>query len=313
MDHTNSNFSQVRPHLDIEDLMPDLPEKQYLVERNNETKKKLTTRNIGVSEDFNTSGMIESVKKNNDVIVATIEAIGTLLQEWVAPWLFDKEGKHLTQPIFEKDNYLPSYFIHDSFNLAELISTEWLSSDINRLSPPKLSNEKECALGIAFDQKYSRIPTDEDARSAVVNWNSEAKSALTKLGESDRNGHLLHVGCDDTFEVELFHQFYVNVTLVDIAENQLKKASTAAPYAQVNHTSAELLDGVANDSIDCYVALRVFSSAQFNKNMALQQAARVLKENGQILISSCNGYRTIDNTIIPGQVVGSPPKISLSK
>jgi len=103
------------------------------------------------------------------------------------------------------------------------------------------------------------------------------------------------------------------VILTDIAEHLLQRAAKVSPQAKSIHTRAETLTGIDDTSIDFIVALRVFSSFNFNPMTAIRQAKRTLRNEGSVLISVCNGYRAIDDTILPGQVVGTPPYLDFSQ
>nr|VFK09690.1 MAG: conserved hypothetical protein, ribA/ribD-fused [Candidatus Kentron sp. LPFa] len=204
---------------------------------------------------------------------------------------------------------LNSFFLDSHYELSGLLSTpDWLTNDV----ATRISND-DGSLGDAFGAKYCAISPKNDARSAVPNWDADVYRALSHINPKALLGNLLHVGSDCYFEPRLLHEKSRFVTFIDISRQLLEAVARVSPNAQFVHTRAEFLQGVPLSSVDFYVALRVYSSYGFQIGSAIKAAAKVLRPGGSILLSIPNGYRSMDDTILPGQIVGSPPRLSFSR
>lgn len=212
---------------------------------------------------------------------------------------------------------LPRIFL-DQFDLRNLLANSaWIDQDIKELAA-SLNNintftTDDMRLGHAFYQKYGHLTHRDDARSVAINWSSDLKRALSHVNQKALKGRILHIGCDKHYEAPVLHSNASSVVLVDIAEKLLQRAISVTKCEKSIVTRAEKLYGIGDASIDLYVALRVFCSTGFDAEAAIKQASRVLKKGGSILISVSNGYKAIDNTILPGQVIGIPPVLDFSR
>nr|VFJ48932.1 MAG: conserved hypothetical protein, ribA/ribD-fused [Candidatus Kentron sp. FW] len=236
-----------------------------------------------------------------------------MLSCWCSPFTAP-EAYALTSVDSKRENEAPTsldqFFLGSRYELSELLSTPaWLMDNVASLAP----NNGDDGLDTAFGMKYSGISPKDDARSMVMDWSTDVYRALNHLNRKVLSGNLLHVGSDCCFEPGLFHEKPRSVTLVDISSELLESAARISPEALLIHTRAESLRQVPSSSIDFYVALRVYSSYGFQVKKAIQEAARVLGPGGSILLSIPNGYRAMDDTILPGQIVDSPPYLSFSR
>ena len=115
---------------------------------------------------------------------------------------------------------------------------------------------------------------------------------------------ILNVGvADGTEAISLFKDFK-NITFVDIAQNCLKKIKDYNPNSITILNRAEKLESLKDNQFDRYVSLRTYNSSFFNKIQAIQEAKRVLKPKGKIIISIANGFLDItQKRVIPGLII----------
>lgn len=203
-------------------------------------------------------------------------------------------------------------FLHHDYKLEKLLAdSSWVTKDINQIvHQNKKSTADDNALGWAFSEKYDNI---DDARSLVKNWEADLRRAIAHLNPQSLRGTILHIGCDPRFETQVLHDKAAKVILSDISPRLLNKAKSVLKPFQSIQTPAEKLSGIRQHSIDLYIALRVLCSANLNVPKAIGKAAEKLKLGGSMLISVSNGYKAIDNTILPGQIDGTPPRLNLSQ
>lgn len=249
--------------------------------------------------------------------------VESLLRSWVTPLTVlattkADSPKRIVSNKFVSRSRLPKFFLDPHFDLQCLLSNSiWIDQDIqslaSKLKQADTSGIDDSHLGQAFYQKYGRLPHGDDTRFVAIDWSSDLRRALSHINPKAVSGRLLHIGSDNYFEPPIIHSKARSVILADISEKLLQRAVVASPSAESFHTKAEDLIGISSNSVDLIVALRVFCSTGFNPNMAVKQVSRVLRPEGSILLSVSNGYRATDNTILPGQVVGTPPRIDFSR
>jgi ribA/ribD-fused uncharacterized protein len=217
----------------------------------------------------------------------------------------------LKQNTVELDNSYPLSRILYSKKWVELTTDLdlWVQEEQVNL----FSTYQDTRAGAAFSYKYSQIDQAEDARYVASDWNREIKSVYQNLRADSRRGALLHVGSDLVYEPSIFHESPEKIQLINISRALLRQYKQVTPRAEMIADRAENLKSISDNSVDMYVALRVYSSHGFCPCKAITEAARVLKNNGCILISECNGYRAYDDTIIPGQIYGTPVRLSFSR
>ena len=225
-----------------------------------------------------------------------------------SPYKYITEGGIKSTKTFNDKDFILEDFSHllkDSF---------WLDYDISEYGTKKFKGLLKNPLSNdVFFLKYGNIPQNSDTRYGVSDWQSELRRALDHLPTRNLSGNLLHMGCDTYYEPQLLHQKAKSISIADISHGLLEKAKRTIKNANTIQTRAEKLYGIANNSIDFYVALRVYSSYNLNKFESINQATRVLKHGGSILLSISNGYLANDDTIIPGQIIGSPARLDYAK
>ena len=158
---------------------------------------------------------------------------------------------------------------------------------------------------IDFDEKYSNYNYVYDVREMNDNWIITFKNLFSDLYLSKKNNiAILNVGvADGTEAISLFKDFK-NITFVDIAQNCLKKIKDYNPNSITILNRAEKLESLKDNQFDRYVSLRTYNSSFFNKIQAIQEAKRVLKPKGKIIISIANGFLDItQKRVIPGLII----------
>lgn len=144
-----------------------------------------------------------------------------------------------------------------------------------------------------------------DVREMNDNWIITFKNLFSDLYLSKKNNiAILNVGvADGTEAISLFKDFK-NITFVDIAQNCLKKIKDYNPNSITILNRAEKLESLKDNQFDRYVSLRTYNSSFFNKIQAIQEAKRVLKPKGKIIISIANGFLDItQKRVIPGLII----------
>lgn len=249
-----------------------------------------------------------------------IEQVQSLEHRWCAPFRVPIPGTALQAngPRTDRSGLNSSGFAHEHlildpvFDLTEILfSTAWIDFDLAAMCA---AHSRGAGLpdGAAFDQKYGLMASKADARSIIPNWYAELDRALSHLSPSALYGDVMHIGSDALFEPQSLHPLAKSVVLVDIAEQLLQRAASVSPKAVAVTTSAQQLEGFAQHSIDTIIGLRVVSSFGFDLCAAIQRFAQVLRTSGSLLLSVSNGYRGIDDTIVPGQIAASPAILDLS-
>jgi ribA/ribD-fused uncharacterized protein len=231
-------------------------------------------------------------------------------------FLQNKESE--TETVKQKQQ-LKKIHLNKDYELNELLKNKgWLEQSIKKISSTSSKGDQsktksESNIGNAFSKKYGEILNNDDARNLIKNWSSEIDRAKSHLNPKSLKGDILHIGADSKFEPQNIHEHANSITLADISEKLLSNATQKVHPSKSILTKAENLKGILDSSIDLYVALRVFNSINFRYGDAIQEAKRVLRIGGSILLSLSNGYEAIDDTILPGQIVGIPSKLSLSQ
>lgn len=244
--------------------------------------------------------------------------VQSLLRATAAPFqvLSPSEARTSLSYFIEAGNeQLEPSFLSSRFDIASLLSSRgWIDHDIAQMSRVR---QEKCgdatrALGDSFGTKYGDLSVNHDARSVAEDWNEELYRALRYLKPKSLRGRLLHIGADAELEHQPIHELASRIVLADVAENLLRRAALSAVRAKVIRTRVEWLHGIAERSIDLYVALRVYSSYGVNQHAAIKRAARVMAPGGSMLLSISNGYRAADDTVLPGQLVGTPAALCFS-
>lgn len=249
-----------------------------------------------------------------------LEALRGLQSSLCAPFIVSQKSKINLFNNAEKrrTNKLPQLYLDNEYSLKDLLSNKgWIEQSIRTIASHATKKDQsnssaETALGLAFSKKYAEILNEDDARHIVLNWDVEIERAKSHLPPKAMSGDILHIGTDLQYEPKALHGRANSITLIDISEKLLQAAVQFINPVKSVLTKAESLTGIGNNTIDLYAAFRVYNSVNFGQKKAIQEAKRVLRKGGSIFLSVSNGYKAIDNTILPGQIIGKTPKLSLS-
>ncbi len=160
----------------------------------------------------------------------------------------------------------------------------------------------------AFDKKYADRTYEDDGRGFGDYWRNSVRSILEEMGAPDfPKRRTMVVGIGNGLEGEKLYITCERLIAVDIGEKSLKKAAKALPNASIVRAPAEDLREIASSSQDIYISLRTYQSTYFDRNSALREAYRVVRQGGIVLISVANGFleqgSMIPGLLIPGTTV----------
>ena len=172
-----------------------------------------------------------------------------------------------------------------------------------------------------FEEKYSDYTYDHDLRSLLPAWALEVREIVRGDLNLPRAGlEVLDVGVGNGLELEaLFGEEGVvagSVTGVDVSVGMLDVAAARFPGLKTLCASAESLVGIESRTIDLYVSLRTYMSRLFDAPRALEEAVRVLRPGGGIVLSIANGYVVEDGgkrQLVRGLTVSGGEAIDLEK
>jgi len=154
----------------------------------------------------------------------------------------------------------------------------------------KIINE---AISLGYDKRYLNTTKLADERAISYDcFVTSFKDILSQLNISlfSNDTSIIVVGVGNGIEGQMLYSDIKNLTIVDIAPNSLKQAKIQLPNAQALQVSADNLISLADSSFDLYVSLRTFQSTYFDIFTSLQEAKRILKNKGSIIISIACGY-----------------------
>ncbi len=163
----------------------------------------------------------------------------------------------------------------------------------------------EKARSYAYDKKYSNYSYEKDIRGLNSSWADEIRAIYLQLnivGEYD-SYNIIDVGEGNGLEAQELFNDTGNLTLVNISKESLNKAKEKFVNANFILNSAENLYSIDSCSQDIYISLRVYQSSFFDIDKAIEEAYRVLKPEGSIVISVANGFVGDHNEIIHGLVI----------
>lgn len=149
---------------------------------------------------------------------------------------------------------------------------------------------------VYFTDKYAEYSYENDLRSFLPGWAMEVRSIIRdELNLTAKGLNVVDVGVGNGLEVlPIFanevHELEHSVTGIDLAEPLLMKARKRVPGLRTVETSAERMTGVPTSHFDLYVSLRTYMSRLFDTTRAVEQALRVLRPDGCIVLSIANGY-----------------------
>jgi pyrimidine deaminase RibD-like protein len=171
-----------------------------------------------------------------------------------------------------------------------------------------VSKEVEDARAEAFDKKYAERTYDDDGRGLGDYWKIAVRAILADMGVTDfAKRRVVVVGIGNGLEGKDLYADCENMIAVDIGENSLQQARKVLPKAEMQKACAERLSGLQSSSQDIYISLRTYQSSYFDRNAALREAYRVVRQGGIVLVSVANGFleqgSMIPGLLIPGTAV----------
>ncbi len=113
---------------------------------------------------------------------------------------------------------------------------------------------------------------------------------------------MIVVGIGNGLEGEDLYASCNDLIAVDIGERSLREAVKILPKASICKSCAEKIIGIPTSSQDIYISLRTYQSSYFDRNAALREAYRVVRQGGIVLISVANGFLE-QGSIIPGLLI----------
>lgn len=156
-------------------------------------------------------------------------------------------------------------------------------------------------LSQAFDDKYFLYDYNSDARIKSINLRDRIKDLYNIDLEKQR---IINIGVGNGQEALELFKTSSDITFVDIAPSGLNNIKKHFPKSKFYKLSADNLSEIRNDSYDLYISLRTYNSAFFNIEDAINEAARVIKCNGTIIISIANAFLSLeDKRIISGLIL----------
>lgn len=159
-------------------------------------------------------------------------------------------------------------------------------------------------LSEAFNEKYSHYDYNQDARSVSSMWIKDFTHMLTLCDNVDLlQKKIVNLGVGSGEEAKVLFSNCKNITFIDIAPDGLKKNQNILPWSTILQSRAENLGNLKNNSYDTYISLRTYNSSFFDTALALSEAYRILANNGTIILSVANGFRCVNNSIIPGLII----------
>lgn len=161
----------------------------------------------------------------------------------------------------------------------------------------------EEARAVAFDKKYAERTYEDDGRGLGDYWKHSVRSILAEMGATDfAKRRLVVVGIGNGLEGEDLYATCENLVAIDIGERSLNQVEKVLPKASISKACAENLVAIPSSSQDIYISLRTYQSSYFDRNAALREAYRVVRQGGIVLISVANGFLD-QGSIIPGLLI----------
>lgn len=164
-----------------------------------------------------------------------------------------------------------------------------------------------------FTRKYIDYDDQADVRSRTNAWVEDVHAAFGFLGVVPENAQVLYVGVGTGRDLAAVVPRFRTLTGVDLSQAMLQKAKVRQPAMHVVQGRAEALRNLDDESVDLYLSLRTYQSSLFDRSEALRQAHRVLRPNGNLVISLPGGFldhdeetgelRYVPGLLIPGTKV----------
>lgn len=136
---------------------------------------------------------------------------------------------------------------------------------------------------LGLNKKYGKYNWGDDAR---VLYEKELREYFNKFSSAGK-GKTLIVGANDGRESKYVNHICSEIYGVDLASDALKYSAQNGVIPIV--ADVETLPFV-DEYFDSYIALRVLFSQHTNLEKSLNEANRVLKKDGRVIISVPNGY-----------------------
>jgi len=148
------------------------------------------------------------------------------------------------------------------------------------------------AVSTGYDERYTETPETDERSIDSSQFLSSFWDVLEELGmlATYKNKKVIVVGIGNGHEGKILYSDVRNLVIVDVAPKSLKRAQTILPHSEVYQTESSKLEAFADNSFDLYISLRTYQSTYFDISASLQEAKRVLKSNGAIVISIASGY-----------------------
>lgn len=158
----------------------------------------------------------------------------------------------------------------------------------------------------AFDKKYSFYRWSDDARAIFPDWTENFRDfLLTNFGAASTWEPALVLGAGAGEEAaNIWREYGQHVILCDIGPRLTANCRAQAPLARVVQLAAEKLDGIEDESIGLYCALRTFESVYFDTHAAVAEAWRIVRPGGGVVISVSNGYHGNNGRFVRGRFIG---------
>ena len=155
----------------------------------------------------------------------------------------------------------------------------------------------------AFDKKYVDRTYENDGRGLGDYWKNSVRRILSEMGAMDfTKRKIIVIGIGNGLEGKELYADCQKLVAVDIGRRSLEKAAKILPRAKMIRALAENLKGIASSSQDIYISLRTYQSSYFDRQAALREAYRVVRQGGIVLISIANGFLE-QGSIIPGLLI----------
>ena len=185
------------------------------------------------------------------------------------------------------------------------VNFDYLSAFCHTISPDKeiRDNILNEAIGYAYDKKYLNHDYKEDVRGKYADWQFCFRDILDGLGiYSLIDLRTLVVGIGNGEEGKALYSGIKELTLVDIAPKSLEKAIEILSPKNAFTLNAQNLYKIMDNSIEAYISLMTYQSTFFDINKALNEAYRVLKKDGIIILSIACGFMKEENIYISGSI-----------
>jgi len=159
------------------------------------------------------------------------------------------------------------------------------------------------AISIGYDKRYFAINEMKDERNVIINeFTNSFIDILKQLNIINiyKNQDVIIVGIGNGFEGKMLYMDIKKLVLVDIAPDSLNQAQKFLPQSTTYQEGADKLTSILDNSFDLYISLRTYQSTYFDIQASLQEAKRILRNNGVVIISIACGYTNDKNEFVYG-------------